>query len=178
MLSPEPPRTPKTRRVMYAVPRTPDSVSSTARGDASRLSHSAQIRAQPYPSVPKFTTCAVRLVWRLVRLVAFPGRLDLVTPIMPGFGVREEVAEVLWCRQGVRVRLRQAASVNSVSAHEHHVARGGDDGGRRYRRQRAARRRWAAWSCLRSALSRRSSTRYSRIASGWLCFQTSGSRRW
>ena len=49
--------------------------------------------------------------------------------------------------------------------------------GRGYRRSRAASRRRAAWNCLRSALSRRSSTRYSRIASGWLCFQTSGSRR-
>ncbi len=49
--------------------------------------------------------------------------------------------------------------------------------GRGHRSQRAARRRRAAWNCLRSALSRRSSTRYSRIASGWLCFQTSGSRR-
>ena len=49
--------------------------------------------------------------------------------------------------------------------------------GRGYRSQRAARRRRAAWNCLRSALSRRSSTRYTRIASGWLCFQTSGSRR-
>jgi len=50
--------------------------------------------------------------------------------------------------------------------------------GRGHRSQRAASRRRAAWSCFRSALSRRSSTRYSRIASGWLCFQTSGSRRW
>ena len=47
----------------------------------------------------------------------------------------------------------------------------------RQRRSRAASRRRAASSCFRSALSRRSSTRYWRTASGWLCFHTSGSKR-
>ena len=49
--------------------------------------------------------------------------------------------------------------------------------GRKQRRSRAASRRRAASSCFRSALSRRSSTRYWRTASGWLCFHTSGSKR-
>ncbi len=66
------------------------------------------------------------------------------------------------------------AHSHDVSAQQYHVTPVGNDRGRR--RQRAARRRRAASSCLRSALSRRSSTRYMRIASGWLCFQTSGSR--
>ena len=51
------------------------------------------------------------------------------------------------------------AMLPSVSGHQHHNAMGAGRGARCYRVWRAARRRRAALSCLRSALSRRSSTR-------------------
>ena len=62
-------------------------------------------------------------------------------------------------------------SHDTVSALQHHRSW---RAARCYRAARAARRRRAVASCLRSALSRRSSTRYTRTASGCRCFQMSG----
>ena len=123
---------------------------------------------EPFASTVRAHRWSARL--RILRLAAAGLLLIVVLAAIAGIGY------FWWTESAMVARAEQLIAAGIRTAAPSDAGRRGPGRGRRS--QRAARRRRAAWNCLRSALSRRSSTRYSRIASGWLCFQTSGSRRW
>jgi transposase len=122
-----------------------------------------------------FAACWGHARRKVVEATTYAKECELLLGMIQGlYDIETRAKDMTW-QDRQALRLRESTLVLDaiwVSALQHHVMLVSDA---TYWRRRLARRRRATSTCLRSALSRRSSTRYSRTASGWLCFQMSGS---